>query len=222
MVTSPASQIQGGGQPPSWEKIKKIAISRPRLERFWLNLAWWCSSDCSDRYKFELSKIQDGGGRYLGKIERSPYLGRGSSDFDKIWHNDAVWPSCKQHLWRSLDQLMGRASQAASPDITATEFHNFFVEKIADVWTSTDGANSAVYWPASGAVLDVFYHGWLRHDTSHSQQCIVSKIQDGGVRRFENSNNCHISTSISAISTKFGTVMQCDPLDHLDCYKFKI
>jgi len=26
--------------------------------------------------------------RHLGKIEKSPYLGRGLSDFDEIWHND--------------------------------------------------------------------------------------------------------------------------------------
>ena len=44
----------------------------------------------SDRWKFEISKIQDGGGRHL---EKSPYLGRGSTDFDEIWHGDAVRPS---------------------------------------------------------------------------------------------------------------------------------
>ena len=27
------------------------------------------------------------------KIEKSPYLGRGSTDFDEIWHGDAVRPS---------------------------------------------------------------------------------------------------------------------------------
>ena len=51
---------------------------------------------------------------------------------------------------------MGRASQAASPHITATEFHKFFVDKIAGVRASTDGANSPVYRPVSGTALDVF------------------------------------------------------------------
>jgi len=40
------------------------------------------------------SKLADG--RYLGKIKKSPYLGRGSSDVDEIWHGDAFrrsWPS---------------------------------------------------------------------------------------------------------------------------------
>jgi len=47
----------------------------------------------SDRYKFEISKIQHGGGRHLKKIEKSPYLGRGWTDFDEIWHSDAIRPS---------------------------------------------------------------------------------------------------------------------------------
>jgi len=32
-------------------------------------------------------------GRHLGKIEKSPYLGRSLTDFDEIWHGDAVPPS---------------------------------------------------------------------------------------------------------------------------------
>jgi len=35
--------------------------------------------------KFEIFKIQDGGGIHL---EKSPYLGRGSPDFDQIWHGE--------------------------------------------------------------------------------------------------------------------------------------
>jgi len=38
-------------------------------------------------------QIQDGGGRHLGKIEKLLYLSLGLSDFDKIWHSDAVRPS---------------------------------------------------------------------------------------------------------------------------------
>jgi len=36
------------------------------------------------------SKMADG--RHLGKIEKSPYLGCGLTDFDQIWHGDAVRP----------------------------------------------------------------------------------------------------------------------------------
>jgi len=43
--------------------------------------------DRSDRYKFEIFKIQDGGGHH---VEKSQYLGRGWSDFDEIWHGYAV------------------------------------------------------------------------------------------------------------------------------------
>jgi len=37
--------------------------------------------------KFEILKIQDGGGRHL---EKSAYLGNGLTDCHKIWHSDAV------------------------------------------------------------------------------------------------------------------------------------
>jgi len=39
------------------------------------------------------------------------------------------------------------------------------------------------------------------------------KIQDGGRRHLEKSKNRHISATVQAISTKFGTVMLFDPLD---------
>ena len=42
---------------------------------------------------FRLLKIQDGGRPPSWKIEKSPYLYRGFSDFDKIWPADAVGPS---------------------------------------------------------------------------------------------------------------------------------
>ena len=47
--------------------------------------------DAPDSYKFEISKIQDGGGRHL---EKSRYRGCGSSDFDEIWHTDALITTC--------------------------------------------------------------------------------------------------------------------------------
>jgi len=43
VVLTHASQIQDGGQPPSW-KNRKIAISRPRFERCRRNLVRWRSS----------------------------------------------------------------------------------------------------------------------------------------------------------------------------------
>jgi len=53
-----------------------------------------------DRWKFEIFKIQDGGGRHL---EKSPYLGRGSTDFDKIWQAEAFrpsWPPRPLKIWK--------------------------------------------------------------------------------------------------------------------------
>ena len=66
-----------------------------------------------DRQKFEILQIQSAAGiltkrppnafvggphtrikrRHIGKIEKLLYLSRGSSDFDEIWHADAVRPS---------------------------------------------------------------------------------------------------------------------------------
>ena len=47
--------------------------------------------DHTDRYKLEISQNQDGGDRHLEKPE-TPYLGRGLTDFDKMWHAGAVRP----------------------------------------------------------------------------------------------------------------------------------
>ena len=65
VVSTHALQIQDGGG-CHIEKKRKIAISRPRLERFWRNLARCCSStllslDRFDRKKCKISKIQHGG-----------------------------------------------------------------------------------------------------------------------------------------------------------------
>ena len=41
----------------------------------------------------------------------------------------------------------------------------------------------------------------------------MSEIQDGGGRHFEKSKNSHISAAVGPILTKFGTMMQFDPVD---------
>ena len=48
----------------------------------------------------------------------------------------------------SIDQLMGREKQAASPDIIASDFQNFFVDKTAAVRASTDGASNPTFRPS--------------------------------------------------------------------------
>jgi len=42
----------------------------------------------------------------------------------------------------------------------------------------------------------------------------ISKIQDGGGRHLEKSKNRHISATVRAIASKFGTLTQFDPPDH--------
>jgi len=49
------------------------------------------------------------------------------------------------------------------------------------------------------------------NDASHSEKFAISKIQHGGGRHFEKSNNRHISAADSAISTKFGRATQFGP-----------
>ena len=45
--------------------------------------------DAPDRSKFVILKIQDGGGRYVKKIEKSTYQLR----FERFWRNFAQWRS---------------------------------------------------------------------------------------------------------------------------------
>ena len=53
--------------------------------------------------------------------------------------------SSPQRLWRSIDNLMGREKLAASPDITASDFHKFFVDKVAGVRAVTDGVGDPAF-----------------------------------------------------------------------------
>ena len=102
--------------------------------------------------------IQDGGRPPSWKNRKMPYIGRGSSDFDKIWHSDAVcifWPfwSLKfkflkiqddgsRHLEKSKSRYLGNGF---------TDRHN--------IW------HDDAYWPS-------------KSDTSWNFE--LFKIQDGG------------------------------------------
>ena len=82
-------QIQDGGG-RHLENLK-IVISQPRFERFRQNLVRWCSSALLSvptvkNFKFQKSKMAAAA---IMKNEKSPYLGRGSTDFYAIWHDDA-------------------------------------------------------------------------------------------------------------------------------------
>jgi len=91
VVLTHAWQIQDGGRPPSL-KNWKIAISQPRLERFWRSLAGWCSSTFLTVRPLKMWNFKNPRWRRprSWKIEKSPYLGRGLIDFVEIWHADAV------------------------------------------------------------------------------------------------------------------------------------
>jgi len=60
-------------------------------------------------------------------------------------------------LWRSFDELLGRGRAPSSTDITASDLHRYFDEKVAGVRASTAGADSPTFTPAPvGCVLRVF------------------------------------------------------------------
>jgi len=91
VVQTHAQQIQDGGRPPYW-KNRKIVISPPRFDRFRPNLARRRSSTLLSRSivkKFKLQKSKMAAAAIL-KIEKLPYLGRGLTDFNQIWHGNAV------------------------------------------------------------------------------------------------------------------------------------
>jgi len=85
-------QIQDGGgrHLENW----KIAISQPRFERFRRNLARWCSSTSRTYQPLKIWNFKNLRWRRppSWKIEKSPYLGRGLTNFDEMWHSDAVRP----------------------------------------------------------------------------------------------------------------------------------
>jgi len=47
-------------------------------------------------------------------------------------------------------------------------------------------------------------------------------MQDGGGRHLENRKNSHISAAVRTISTKFGMMMQFNPIERLNRQKFEI
>jgi len=92
----------------------KIAISQPQLGRFWRNLARWCSSTLLTsptvkNLNFSKSKMAS---IAILKKQKTPYLGRGLTDFHKIWQDDAIRSSwkprplkiwkCQNLRWRRL------------------------------------------------------------------------------------------------------------------------
>jgi len=50
-------------------------------------------------------------------------------------------------------------------------------------------------------------------DRSDRYKFKILKIQHDGIRHLKKKQNRHISAAVGAISTKFGMVMQSDPLD---------
>jgi len=83
---------------------QKIAISRPWFERFRPNVAHWRSSTLFSHPTIKNLKFENPRWRQppSWKIEKSPYFGRGLTDFNQIWQGDAVrpsWPFRPLKIW---------------------------------------------------------------------------------------------------------------------------
>ena len=74
---------------------RKIAISRPRFDQFWPNLGGRRISNLLSCRLLKIWNLKNPRWRRppSWKIDKSPYLGCVLTDFDQIWHGDALPPS---------------------------------------------------------------------------------------------------------------------------------
>ena len=91
VVPTHALQIQDGGRPPSW-KNRRIAIFRPRFNRFSRNLANWCSSNplavpAVKNLKFWKSKMA------AAAILKNLKIAISRPRYNRFWRNLARWCS---------------------------------------------------------------------------------------------------------------------------------
>ena len=82
----------GGGHNLEKSKIRDISATVWLIATKFGMVTQFDTQDVFHCWKFVISKIQPGGGRYFEK-SKNRYLGGGFSDFDEIWHGDAVWSS---------------------------------------------------------------------------------------------------------------------------------
>ena len=70
---------------------RKIAIARPRFNRFWQNLARWNISILLTARPLKIWNVENPKWRRppSWKIDKSSYFDLGLTDFDEIWHGEA-------------------------------------------------------------------------------------------------------------------------------------
>ena len=170
-------------------------------------------------------------------FKKSPYLGRGLTDFDEIWHNDAAWPSWafwplkfrkfKISRWRRpswktdnkiatsrqrfdwfLRSLAWRRSSTLLKPST-DENLKFWKSKMA-LASNMEIRKITIFWPE----FDRFRRNLARR-RSFAILNVASikiskklKIQDGGNRRLEKSKKSLYLGTARPISTKFGAATQ--------------
>ena len=163
---------------------RKIAIYRPRFDRFWPNLARRRISAILSaptvKILFQKLKNPRWRRRLSWKIEKSPYLGRVSTDFDQIWQGDA-FQTCSAvrplKIW-NLKNLRWR--RPPSWKIEKSPYLGNDTIYFDQIW------HGDTFWPFEAA--DRWKFGIL-------------KTQDGGDRHLEKSKNRHISTAFWPVYT---------------------
>jgi len=182
-------------------------------------------------------------GRHLGKIEKLLYLSRGSSDFDEIWLADAVrpsWPFRPLKIWNIKNPRWRQPNFVKIARIVSRPRFNWFDEiwhadAVQPSWVSgplkiwnfkTPRWRRPPCWkiektPFLGHSLTDFDEIWHAGAVRTSWPLRPLKIWNFKNRRWRpppswKIENWHISSVVSAISTKFGTMMQFVLLDGSD------
>ena len=177
-------------------KNRKIAISRPRFNRF--DQIW---HDDAVRPSWpprplKIWNFQNPRWRRppSWKIEKSPYLGRVSTDFDQIWHGVTFrtsWPSRPLKI-RNIKNPRWRRPPSWKPKNSISQ------PQLGRFWRNLARSCSSTLLTAPTVKNLKFINARWRRPPSW-------KIE-----------NWHISSVVWAISTKFGTVTQFVLLDRSD------
>ena len=160
VVPTHALQIQDGGRPPSW-KNRKIVICQPRFERFWRNLARWCSLTLLTvptvkNLKFQKSKMA------AAAILKNRKIAISRSRFNRFWRNLAFWCSSSLLTVPTVKNVKFQKSKTVAAAILKNQKLTYLRRGLGDfdkIWHS-DAVHPS--WPFG------------------SLKCKSLKIQDGG------------------------------------------
>ena len=173
------------------------------------------------------------------KTIKLPYICNCLTDFDKIWHDDALsLPHSRQtvkilNYWKfnilkitkiaiSRQQLIDRSSRNLAwwCKMDVLNIQNLRICKIQDVgrtpfWKPLNRHICATIWLTLMKFGTVTHIGSLQWIDCWNLEFV--KIQDGSGHHHENHKNCNFLSMDWLIITKFGTLMQNGSLNRPDC-----